>query len=402
MNILIFTNLFPNPEQPLRGNFVANMVQEVSRLAVTSVVSPLPWFPGLNGRGTGPIRLNKEWGQFSRVPDFSRWNGLDVYYPKYPFIPVVSRAIQPSLIALSVSGVVNRLIEEKKIDVISGHWIYPDCVSAVKIGKKKGIPTVITARGCDINLYGGYRFRKPQIEWALQNAEKITAVSNALAERICRDFRISEKKVAVILNGVDRARFNYISESEKIKDNIGLERGKKYLLFIGQLHEVKGVHYLIEALHILSNRKKLFFETILIGSGPQRMEIEHSIKEKGLAGRVYLKGNKPNEEIPLWMNACDVLCLPSKREGMPNVVLEGLSCGLPVVASRTGGIPEVVNDNNGILVEAQNAPELANALETAFRKDWNREDISSGMEQFSWGKTAKSYLRIFEEVLRGR
>lgn len=393
LKVLILTNLFPNPEQPGRGNFIALMVRELKRYAKITVISPLPWFPNL------PIlkRLGS-WYQFAKIPFFSNSNGFPVYYPKYMVIPKLFGATQTITLALSAVKLVRRLVAEKKVDIINVHWVYPDGVAAVWIAKQAGVPVVISARGSDINLYGNYRFRRPQIKWALKNSDRITAVSKALSEKIVRELGVSKDKVIVIPNGVDSDRFRLLNK-EEVRKQLGLEQNRKYLLFVGRLHEVKGLEYLIKALSILKMRKALSFETILIGDGHLKKDLKRLIETNGVKDKVSMIGEKPNAEIPLWMNACDILCLPSKLEGLPNVILEANACGLPVVASKVGGILEILRDDNGICVKPQDSLALADSIELAMKKYWNREMISQSVNDFSWVKTSERYLNVFNEIL---
>lgn len=404
IKILLFSNLFPNPAQPLRGNFVESLCKEMGKMAEITVISPLPWFPNtaliktLGNKINLLTMLSHDRLQYSEIPYFVQWNGFDVYYPRYPFIPVLSRPFHPTLVTLAVFGLVKKLVAEKDINIINAHWIYPDGISAVWSGKQINIPVVVTAHGCDLNHYSHYKLRRPQILWALKNSNKITTVSNALYERTTKELGINKNKVVMIPNGVDTDRF-HLRNRKEAKKQLGLNQNKKYLLFVGQFHEVKGLEYLIEAIAILKKRGSLSFETILIGDGPQGYTIKQWLQEKGLTNDVLVLGQRPNNEISAWMNACDFFCLPSKREGMPCVILEALSCGLPVIASRVGGIPELVSEDNGILVEPQNPHALADAIETAFKRKWDKPNISKQMEKFSWSRAAESYIEIFEQAL---
>lgn len=377
---LILTNLFPNPEQPLRGNFIASLVKEICKITDITIVSPLPWH------------------RFHKIPFVNNWDGLTVYYPKYPFVPVLSRPLQPVLMTLSIFKLVERLVIEKGINLINAHWVYPDGISAVWTGRRIGVPVIVSARGCDINLYGNYRLRKPQIRWALEHSHRVITVSNNLSEIIVNNMALDKRKVIVIRNGVDKDRFS-LGNREDYRKRTGLYLETKYLIFIGQMHEVKGVNYLIDALYILKKKGALTFKTILIGDGPLKKNVEDWIRKRDLTKDILLLGEKPNDEIPLWMNACNLFCLPSKREGLPNVILEATATGLPVVASRVGGISEIVDDSNGILVEPGNPSALADAIVTAFKKKWDRERIREKVNSFSWEKSAEMYFKIYQEVL---
>lgn len=378
--VLIFSNLFPNSEEPLRGNFIASLVEEMAKLAKITVVSPLPWS--------------------SKAQNYMKWQGIDIYYPKYPFIPVLGRFIHPALVFLSVSGLVRRLIKEKHIDIINAHWVYPDGIAAVLIGRSAGVPVVVTAHGCDINLYGEYRLRRPQIKWALKNAAKVTAVSNPLAEKIVTDLCAYKEKVNVLHNGIDLKHFHFRNQI-KCRKELGLDLSKKHLLFVGQLVDVKGLEYLIEALSIIKTNGRLDFQTLLIGEGPLRNRLYSLISEKGLKENVLLLGSKQYSEIPIWMGASNMLCLPSKREGQPCVILEALNCGIPVVASRVGGIPDMIDEDNGIMTDPGNVDELSEAIVAGFDRAWDRDRVASKVQQMTWVNSARKYVDIFSEILSG-
>ena len=388
MRILTFSNLFPNPEQPERGNFVVQMIEALPSQVKHYVVSPLPWFPPFPG-GTSDRSI------FARIPYNLHENGLKIFYPKYLMVPKVSGMLHPLTVAIGCYPLVKRLVRTHSIDLIHSHWIFPDSVAAAWIAKRLCKPVVVTARGCDINLYGKYKTRRPQILWALRNADAITTVSDSLRSKIVDDFGIDGSKVSTIRNGINNERFRKIDKSQA-RSLLGLEKTRKYLLFVGQLHGVKGLAYLISALKQLGDRGSLDFKTILVGEGPQRKRIEKQIAQLRLQDYVELVGERAYEEIPKWMNACDVFCLPSVREGTPNVVLEAQACQMPVVASNVGGIPEVINKRNGILVPPRNSTALAHALDISFRSNNNAHGNSV---TYTWKDCADNYLDLYQHLL---
>ena len=388
MKMITFTNIYPNPAQPNRGVFIAQMLQKLDRKITNYVISPLPWSPNF------PI-LRKEWSAFTKVP-FT----IDdtTYYPKYFLVPKISGAFNAISIAARCYPFIKKFIKTQNIELINGHWIYPDCVAAVWIAKKLSLPVVISARGCDINLYKNFRFRRPQIKWALENADAITTVTKSLQNAIVDEFGIEKRKITVIKNGINMGLFNKLNKPEA-RSKLGLQHNRKYLLFVGSLDEVKGVIYLINALKILKSRGKLKFFTKIIGDGPDKAFLEEQVKQFRLQKYVDFLGVKPHNEISVWMKASDILCLPSKREGMPNVILEAQACGLPVVASNVGGIPEIVDNSNGILVSPQNTEALANALTRAFLTYRNHIDVAV---VYSWKDCAEKYSELYYSVLNKR
>jgi glycosyltransferase involved in cell wall biosynthesis len=121
-----------------------------------------------------------------------------------------------------------------------------------------------------------------------------------------------------------------------------------------------------------------------------------------LQGRVSLPGNQSNEKLNLWYNAADVSCLSSCREGWPNVLMESLACGTPVVATRVGGVPEVITSSAyGVLVDP-NVPEFAKGMESALRNKWDREAIVRYARTRTWNEVAAEMESFFAEQMATR
>jgi glycosyltransferase involved in cell wall biosynthesis len=137
------------------------------------------------------------------------------------------------------------------------------------------------------------------------------------------------------------------------------------------------------------------FECRLIGQGVMKGAIERQIGERGLADRVKLLGPQPLEELPAWYRRARVLVLPSHSEGVPNVVLEALACGTPVVATRVGGLPEIVGGEG--LVAAGDAAALAAAIESALSR--GREAAATRFEPPSWKESAAALGRVLSGVV---
>jgi glycosyltransferase involved in cell wall biosynthesis len=109
-----------------------------------------------------------------------------------------------------------------------------------------------------------------------------------------------------------------------------------------------------------------------------------------------------HDEVPSWISACDVLCLPSRREGCPNVVLEALASGRPVVASRVGGVPEILSPESGVIVDPENPAALAQGISAALDRGWDPRSLRDCVECLSWDDVGRSYHRQLVESLRER
>ena len=391
-NIVILSNSFPNPLQPHRGIYIQQIVDIIKREINPIIICPLPWFPKLNF-----FKKYKSWFLFANIQKEYDWQGYHVYSPKYIVVPKISNALSPLSVTMGLYRTLHVLKEKVGIDLINVHNAYPEGIAAVCHGKLLKLPVVVSARGSDINDVGTNGLRFWQIRWALRNAENLTAVSRPLCEKLI-DMGADSKHVHYIPNGVDREKF-HLQDKQTSRKKLGIPPAKKIVLFVGKLRMVKGLHHLVEGLGILKQQGKLDFETILIGSGYLENDLKKAISKRNLHGKVVFKGNLPHNSVSEWMAASDLFCLPSLNEGMPNVVLEALSCGLPVVATTVGGIPDLLNDYNGIMVPAANALSLARALKQGFERKWDPQRISNSISHFSWERSAKKYLDVIERSL---
>jgi glycosyltransferase involved in cell wall biosynthesis len=174
---------------------------------------------------------------------------------------------------------------------------------------------------------------RPMIRRALTRATGVIAVSGALKERIV-ELGIEPEKVAVIRNGVDRSIF-YPKDRAESRRKLGLSPGSRIIIAVGALVALKGFDHLIDAIALLSDKQAKLF---VIGEGPERVALEARIAKCKLADRVFLVGSRPQTELADWYSAADLFCLASSREGCPNVVIEAMACGTPVVAAGVGGV----------------------------------------------------------------
>jgi len=398
MNIIIFSNLFPNKLEPERGNFIALMVSKLAKIAKAQVISPLPWFPNLSLLKKIPLLW--QWAIFSEIPYKDNYKNIQVHYPKYFFLPKIGFIFQPITIIISTYYQLRKIKKDNNVDIINAHWIFPDAVSAVYISRLLRIPCVVSARGCDINKYSASYFRRKLINWTLHNSDHITVVSNALKESIINIYNIDKNKITIIPNGVDESIF-HLMDQDTCRNALDLTLKSKILLFVGQLHPVKNIATMLKALAIIKNNKKLIFNTIIIGAGPLEFELKKLASDLGLtSSEVDFKGQQTHTDVATYFGAADLLCLPSLREGRPNVVIEALATGLPVVASNVGGIPELINSSNGALVSPSDEIELAKAISVSMDKNWDRSEIASTQSASSWDSCAKQYLDLFTKVLK--
>lgn len=388
MNILTFTTLWPNAEQPNFGVFVKHRLAALSKLDGVNVrvVAPVPYFP--KASRFLPRSVLTRWQQMARVAGQELIAELPTYHPRYLVTPKLGMSFYGGWMARGAFETVRRLHAERPFDLIDAHYAYPDGYAAVLLGERLNLPVFITARGTDINLFSRMPLIRPKIVKALRQATGIIAVSEAMKTRMS-ELGIPPEKIAVIRNGVDRGVF-FPRNRRDVQQRLNLEIEDRVLLSVGALVPVKGFDRLIDAMALLkrdaqASRLKLF----IIGEGSERRVLESQISKLRLESCVRLIGAKPQNELADWYSAADLFCLASHSEGCPNVILEALACGLPVVAVDVGGVAELIRSELcGRVISPPTAENFAAEIREAFQSVWNREELARLAAIRTWGNVA--------------
>jgi glycosyltransferase involved in cell wall biosynthesis len=379
MRVLTFTTLFPNPAQPTLGVFVYQRMLHVAQRPgqEVKVVAPVTYAPAWL-----PFR---RWRGLSQVALEEHRDGLMVYHPRYFLIPKISMPVHGLMLFFGTMLCMRRLKRETGFDCIDAHYIYPDGFAAVLLGKMLDVPVILSARGTDINLFPSFRLIRPMIRWSLRKAQGLIAVCSALKDEMVRLGAASET-VQVIGNGVDLQRFFPVERTEAQK-HVGLPVGSRIILAVGALIPRKGFHFLIPAFAQAVGEHKSV-SLYIVGEGESRAQLQALAQQHGVASRVHLVGSRPNEELRYWFSAAEFSCLVSSREGWPNVLLESMACGTPVVATGVWGVPEViVSPELGVIVE-QTTESVAKGLAYALQKKWDRAAVRKHAETRTWDDVA--------------
>jgi glycosyltransferase involved in cell wall biosynthesis len=283
-------------------------------------------------------------------------------------------------------------------DLIDAHYYYPDGVAAALLAMWFERPLVVTARGSDVNLIPEYRVPRLLIRWAARRAGASIGVSAALVQRL-REIGLDASRLHVMRNGVDLGRFRLL-DPQRMRSELGLQ-GEPVLLTVGNLHEHKGQRLTLEAFARLKVHRP-GARLVIVGQGPDREWLVRRAAELGVADAVTLAGAVPQDDLPRWYNAADLLVLASSREGWPNVLLESMACGTPVVATAVGGVPEIVQTSvAGRIVPERNAASLAMAVDALLRNRAGRERVRHYAEGFSWDRTSGDQLALFRALAAG-
>ena len=387
MRILTFSTLYPNAAQPSHGVFVENRIRHLvaSGAASVQVVAPVPVFPIVRRFAPGYAAAEK-------APLDEVRHGLAVRHPRYPLIPKISMLAAPLSLYAASRGALARVRRDGfDFDVIDAHYFFPDGVAAVMLGRAFGRPVAISARGTDINLIPDNPFARRMILWAAQRAAALITVSSALKDRLA-GLGVDPSRITVLRNGVDFSVFRP-GDRAGLRRKLGLTGPT--LLSVGNLVPEKGHSLTIEALSLLPDHTLL-----LIGSGRSEDALRSLAKQAGVAERVRFIGRLPHEELSDFYTAADIFVLASLREGWPNVLLESMACGTPVVSARVGGTPEIVADAvAGELFEARTPQALADAVRAVMRRGTDRASVLEYARQFGWEETTRRQLDLFRSII---
>lgn len=394
MRILTFTSLFPNATAPAFGIFIYQRVSHFAGRpgASVQVIAPIPYFPAW-------LPVSK-WRLHSRVPKHEIIGNLNVYHPRYPLLPKIAMPLHGLLMFLGAYPRARALHRQFRFDCIDSHYVYPDGLAAVLIGRMLNIPVVMSARGTDINQFPSFRMVSPQIRWALKQATGVIGVSTPL-KRAMVELGAPSDSARTIGNGIDLARFQPLDRTQA-RGHLGLPLDAKIVVSVGALVPAKGHSLLIHAISRLAAERPNL-QAYIVGEGPYRREVERDAKSLGIENRIHLVGAHSNEELKYWYSAADVSCLPSYREGWANVLLESIACGTPPVATRVGAAPEVITSADlGLLVEP-NAEAIAAGLDAALKKSWDRNKLVHYAGTRTWDVVAREMEEfLMEAVMKGK
>ena len=391
MNVCMMTTGFPRFEGDLFGSFIL----ELGRRLTTQGVSVTVVAPHAKG-----LRRSEVLGgvQVDRFRYFlpARWQ--TVAYGGG--IPANLRRWRVRLqIPVFLLGFWYRAARlTRRCALVHCHWTISGFIAywATRLHRR---PLVLSVRGSDLLLLEsglmGWLNRRTY-RWM----DRIIAVSEDIADRL-RKIGVDGDKIRVVYNGVDE-RFQPRDQGE-MRRHLSLPSDRLVVLFVGLLAPVKGLSVLLQALQRIDMER---VECVLVGEGPMEAELRIAANAAGLAERVRFVGAQPSGDIPDWLNAADLLVLPSYSEGRPNVVLEAQACALPVLATRVGGTPELIVDGKtGLLVESEDAEGLAAGLSRLLGDQQLRQRLGrAGREQLAasgltWEASARRVKAIYEELL---
>jgi glycosyltransferase involved in cell wall biosynthesis len=374
MRIAVVTPLFPISTEPYRGQPIYLTVKALAAMAEVEAFYVAPRYPS--------FLLPRSY-QYKIADPTWQPGGVRTTYLTYPSVPVLGRITNP---AAGCAAVLDRL-RRFRPDVILSYWLYPEGLAAVMAGRKLGVPVIVGSRGSDLLRIADGVTRRGTAR-ALRQAAAAIVVSGEL-RREAISLGAPADRVHLVVNGCDRSVFHQ-GDRAAARAALGVDPSARLVLYVGHLLASKGLTELASAWSAV--RAAVPHAALaLIGEGAMRPTLAAS-------PGINLLGPRPAREIAQWLAACDVFTLPSHSEGCPNVVIEALACGRPVVGTTVGAIPDLLDETSGLLVAPRDSEALQKALIRALHSNWDPSAIAAAHAR-SWQDAAAETLRVCEVVL---
>ena len=280
-------------------------------------------------------------------------------------------------------------LSQVNFDLIHSYFAYPNASAGQELSKKLNIPHIITVRGSDVLIYPQQNsYLKNKISEILQNAHLVICLSQHLIHA-CEKLGVDKAKMVHLPEGHDEKVFYY---DEKLKK-------EDVILFAGNLISVKNPFQLLRAFEILA-KNNLSISLRIAGSGILKNAMQDFINQKKLNDRIEFIGQISAHTLADHMRRAKLLVLPSLSEGWPNVIQESLACGTPIVASRVGGIPEIITaGENGFFCDQFSATDIADQLKKALDHPWELSKIQQIPMLYTREKIILKILNLYQEVI---
>ena len=282
--------------------------------------------------------------------------------------------------------------------------LFPQDLYGVIVAKIMGCPSFITAHGMDINNFDAKSLYGHLISFSLNHCDKAIAVSENIAETM-KSLGITEDKIVILRNAVDTERFKPFKNME-LRHKYGIGENEILILFVGYLDTFKGIFELVNAFYEINKRNKNV-KLMMVGTGPKKDELKKEVSKLSLNDFVIFTGKISSFEMHKYYQAADIFTLPSYGEGggPPLVVLEAMSCGIPVVVTDVGGIPEIIEDGiNGFVVLSKDKMILIQKLrvlitDSHLRNLFVERSIGTTVKMFSIDKKINKLIKLYETYI---
>jgi teichuronic acid biosynthesis glycosyltransferase TuaC len=406
LNVLLLSDLFPNPARPAYGVFVERQVFHQQPYCKQTVVAPVRVFPRSRlwtcwGKPAQCIARWREWWQnLQAIPERAQVKGVEVFYPRYTSPPrQITRALWGHFAYLFIARLLQNLHRIHSFDLIHAHNASPSGGIALLAQRWMKVPVVLTVHGSDVHYIARQnRFSAQVIEWVFCNVDAILTNSRWTLDQIAH-YGGDPEKVQIVRLGGDMPGGVEI-EYDESQDN-----GPLTLLSVGSLRELKGHAYVLRAVRKLIDQG-YNLRYVIVGNGKLRESLERLTDVLGLRESVTFEGHKAHHKVWSYYAACDIFVLPSYPEAFGIVYIEALRMGKPVVGCVGAGGPEDLHTLGDCieLVNPRDVESLVVALRHLLDNPERRQQMGKLGQRivanhFTWQRTARETLAVYERVL---
>lgn len=308
-----------------------------------------------------------------------------VEYPLFNYVPYT----------VALGSRMTEVVKEAGLDLLHIHYAIPQSTSAFLAKEATGVPYIVTLHGSDVSILGIDAAYLNVTRLSLRAADKVTATSNFLIDIAKKQMKL-QREIVKIPNFVDSNLFRPLKKSQSAES----EEHQTVITHISNFRPIKRVHDLVRAMKIVAKTEDC--KLVLVGDGPERPAVTTLIEKLKLRGKTTLTGFR--RDIPRILNNSHMLVIPSEMESAPLTLLEGMSCGVPVIATKVGGIPEMVEDGvNGFLVAPRKPKQIAEKIlalheNPALREKLGMAGRNTVLEKYSKKKVVSLYEDLYKSV----
>lgn len=302
---------------------------------------------------------------------------------------------------IALATKIAEVIKNEELDLLHVHYAIPHAVCAILGRDMAGsdIGIVTTLHGTDITVLGSDSSLKESIRYGIEKSDIVTAVSNSLRDQTYELIH-PDKTIETVYNFVDEREY-FPRDSSKLKSDLGIEANEKVMIHVSNFRNVKRVQDIVETFSQV--RRQLACKLLLVGDGPEMGRVIQQVRDLGLDDDVLFLGKR--EGIAEFYNISDIKLLLSEKEAFGLVLLEAMACGVPVIGSNIGGMPEIIDPGvNGYLVELGDTQKAADYAVQMLSDETQLEKLRQGAlktvsERFHSSKILEQYEGLYERLL---
>lgn len=410
LNILMLTSSYPKWAGEATAPFIEEIAAGLVRRGHTVHVV-LPYHPDLQ-RQQSERGVTLHPFRYAPHPALNVW-GYAAALKSDVGLKGAAIAAAPLALSASLIGLLKQLQPSPThtpFDLVHGHWVLPNGLPALLAARRAHLPLVVSLHGSDVYLAEKAAALSLAAATIFRNADGITACSGDLHQRALR-LGAAVERTQTVPYGVDTSAFQPDPAAMlRVRAELGGAPTTPLVVSVSRLVYKKGLTYLIEAfVEVLARHPQAIL--VLGGYGDLREELERQVAQRGLTAAVRFPGQLSREQSAAMIGAADVHVVPSIRDqhgnmdGLPNVLLEGMSAARPIVASRLAGIPDVIRDGeHGLLVPERDAPALAAAINRLLDDSVLAERLGAQarqrvLEQLTWDMAALRFEQVYQQAL---